>query len=752
MEDTTYKTTLETLPTNAVWNAADNEWELGQKNKEGKYIGEWKWWLAPTKHLCCHSFFDDNGNMLSYTRYHIDGTYSQKGTYQNGVQHGTFYYQDSENETTENCIPPQAPDNVFRMIYEYNNGEIVSAQFFNNNNEELDRDGNLINPTKTSSIPDDADWDEDRQVWKLGNYDDNNEKDGTWTYWDTDGDKCEEEQYENGNISEVVTFHPDGTAASIVKYDANAMTMYRSTIDSENDTHHEFPNGLTEGVFKLEYFYDTHGYMTNWKGLANDGTLIENHDLNLSLDNRVQQTHFNSLEEASKVWNEKGNSYYASINRWLGQFYEENSGVSENEPEPIDDRNDMEKTVLLAIEKLNKDSEPEKARALFAPSHDAINKHVWEHLGKPVQKILAIDSETTLAKIGNEIYYIHKNEISLQQNTIAFGASKDKKYIAVANKDNIIVTLGWNGDKVAIFNYPTNYGAQFQEKYAHLFTDTFTSVEKLGIQEIKVFNNGEKVLLIATEGVYVLESNTTLLLYPHHHKLDEIVVAFSSSISGNIGDYIFNLNLSYINADISIDDTFIVVGGKIPSPIHAGTCIFKHEDSNWTLVKYAEQKSMFSIQNQFHTNGKDMLHAACMYAAIGTNWSDTIKNTTFRMDMNSLNDGNIELDDFAGGYRQANGLVLSASPFGDGFILGGTDGYLWWCGDGTELKGYLHVGGSVTSIDTTANEKHLIVGTSQGQIIKYDIIGERGKGIITNMNIRDVKRYLFFKTFEPMVW
>ena len=118
-------------PDNAVWNAQDNQWELGQKNAAGIYIGEWMWWMAPTNHLLCHTFFDDNGNILNYTRYHIDGAYSEKGTYKNAVRHGTFYYQASNNETTEDPIPSQAPQGTFRMEYEFEMGDFVSDKYFN---------------------------------------------------------------------------------------------------------------------------------------------------------------------------------------------------------------------------------------------------------------------------------------------------------------------------------------------------------------------------------------------------------------------------------------------------------------------------------------------------------------------------------------------------------------------------------------------------------------------------------------------
>lgn len=69
----------ESVPAEAVWNASENEWELGEKNDQGNNIGEWKWWLAPNGHLVSHVIYEgDSGQNFTYTRFHPDGTYSQK--------------------------------------------------------------------------------------------------------------------------------------------------------------------------------------------------------------------------------------------------------------------------------------------------------------------------------------------------------------------------------------------------------------------------------------------------------------------------------------------------------------------------------------------------------------------------------------------------------------------------------------------------------------------------------------------------
>ena len=122
------------VPADARWDANENEWETGENNEDGNPIGEWKWWLAPNGHLVCHTFYKDDGSEdMSFTRFHQDGTFSQKGTYVDGVQHGEFISQKSVNETTENYNPRDG----FKAVTTFEEGYVVEEHYF-------DEDGNEI--------------------------------------------------------------------------------------------------------------------------------------------------------------------------------------------------------------------------------------------------------------------------------------------------------------------------------------------------------------------------------------------------------------------------------------------------------------------------------------------------------------------------------------------------------------------------------------------------------------------------------
>ena len=123
-----------TVPAEARWNEAENEWETGNYDENGNEVGEWKWWLAPNGHLCCHTFFKEDGSGdFTFTRYHQDGDFSQKGQYVNGVQHGEFISRKSMNETTEIYNPRDG----FKAVTTFDEGYVVEEHYFDENDNEI---------------------------------------------------------------------------------------------------------------------------------------------------------------------------------------------------------------------------------------------------------------------------------------------------------------------------------------------------------------------------------------------------------------------------------------------------------------------------------------------------------------------------------------------------------------------------------------------------------------------------------------
>ncbi|WP_108866300.1 SMI1/KNR4 family protein [Aquimarina aquimarini] len=126
------------VPKDAVWDEDDMEWGQGERNEEGDEIGEWKWWLAPTGHLCCHTFFDNEGNMESAKRYHPNGEIAMEMSYNSDGYEIRNYYRCTQE--TEEYFPDE--ECKLKGVWKASRKVGVSPlnyNFYNKSGELLDR-------------------------------------------------------------------------------------------------------------------------------------------------------------------------------------------------------------------------------------------------------------------------------------------------------------------------------------------------------------------------------------------------------------------------------------------------------------------------------------------------------------------------------------------------------------------------------------------------------------------------------------
>lgn len=126
-----------TVPAEARWNAAEGEWESGKTNAQGNPVGEWKWWLAPKGYLCCATIYEgEDGEVMSYTRYHEDGTPSRIGRYIGGQPFGETIWLRSDNPTIEQ-YPPAAGKNVFKTVSIVKGGYTIEEHYYDKQGNEI---------------------------------------------------------------------------------------------------------------------------------------------------------------------------------------------------------------------------------------------------------------------------------------------------------------------------------------------------------------------------------------------------------------------------------------------------------------------------------------------------------------------------------------------------------------------------------------------------------------------------------------
>ncbi len=119
------------VPAAAVFNAAENEWELGT-TKGGVSVGEWTWW-RPDGTLVCRSTYDDKGALHGVSRrHHPDGSLSMESRYVHGVRWGkTRHTRSLRGGSPEDAHMAPVPAHVFELSMVYNAGDVLLVSMLN---------------------------------------------------------------------------------------------------------------------------------------------------------------------------------------------------------------------------------------------------------------------------------------------------------------------------------------------------------------------------------------------------------------------------------------------------------------------------------------------------------------------------------------------------------------------------------------------------------------------------------------------
>ncbi len=732
----------------AEWNDANGEWEVGSYDDNGYKIGEWKWWREDGT-VCCITNFEEDSNekSFSFTRFHEDGTYSQKGAYVNGAQQGTLYYQGSENNTSERVMEG-VPNNIYKYEIDWENGKAVARRQWDKNGTELDTNGGLLNPIKPNNIPENAIWNRRNQEWEMTSYNKIGEPINSHKYWRANGSLFEEIKYVDGLKNEVRKYHPSGNLANEVLYQEGALLIESRTMIDEENSDIEFPKGnLPEGVIKKTYTFDPHGFMTGWKGYNQENELIIDEQLNLNMNGSLVQTTYDSIEAASEEWNQKGDSYFKDMNYFVDQFYIENHPRVDYEPQ--DERGHMEKYIIEQLEKLNQSNQTDKLRELFKPSIDPISDQFWMATGKRIENLVVFNNHL-YTTVNHEVYKIEENDIILEDGLIFIGASQDKEHIVKCTTSNIIVVNASSNETIFAFDYPKNYGQEVQEKFPNLTTGVFENPKNLHIKDVTFALDQSSVILTTLEGTFKISENGSSLIFPYFNAMDQYIT--------ERGEENFTIGMNYNYTTLSNDEKYIFFTAQVGNQDAMTQTKEVVNENGFTFKNKKFDATGYEICPSFFNKNNQLIHGRYQPAQGYGQGGD--KTFMLLSDLETIGDESQSLvtDDTPVIFSLA-GEIQSFSEVNDEIIAATNKKYIWkGLGNGNKLE-YCFLGGSmnngnVTSMELSPDQSKVYIGTDFGNIFCFSFLDkdERGKNLLTNMNIKDEKRYLFLHSFEPMVW
>ena len=170
-----------TVPADAQWIDAENEWEQGKLSKSGKKHGTYRYWRADGT-LCNECIFREGTPHGTFKRFHENGEVSQAGQFAEGKIHGTRTWFACEATTTERMHEGGISKEVWRTEMDYSAGRVTAVRHFNKKSERINPDGTPY-PVPPKGLPAQIEWRPDLDRWVEPSVDDDGNRHGTWRFW-----------------------------------------------------------------------------------------------------------------------------------------------------------------------------------------------------------------------------------------------------------------------------------------------------------------------------------------------------------------------------------------------------------------------------------------------------------------------------------------------------------------------------------------------------------------------------------------
>ena len=401
-------------------------------------------------------------------------------------------------------------------------------------------------------------------------------------------------------------------------------------------------------------------------------------------------------------WNIQGHSYAREINAQLA-FVEEHGLHNWKGNEPADNRNELAQEVLSLLKKANKEGTIDTFRASYPPAHAPFINIIQEQ-GQNIENLCYINEHTIAFIIGSayekrKAYVLtNRNIEKLSESIQAIGRSHQNNIYAIAKTNSITTHQNWGGRKIAEFKLPP--------------------VSPLPISQLIPFNDGLSVLLISSEGIYLLTANGHSMIHPVPDPDDQ---EWSSYIDME-------------HAALSYDNNFIAVGDQ--------TSAHRILNRNGNLITTIDPQSSYPHYALFSKDGQQVLLNSChLYNGI-----------TISVPMAALPVNNTGVDRHT--VIDKSCRVYAAVATAEHYIFGDAAGHIQAFDKEGKKCWHYFVGSTITSMTLSEDEKTLWVASCSGMIHKLKLNeGQRDNHTIGNGNHYEEFRVTFWKNEpQPLVW
>ncbi|USS52850.1 hypothetical protein [Pseudomonas kermanshahensis] len=435
-------------------------------------------------------------------------------------------------------------------------------------------------------------------------------------------------------------------------------------------------------------------------------------------------------QQPQQQWQQAVTRYAQAINRYVAQGSAQGwDNLEEPQPAATEHLLDAWQAALEAINRPGVDEQQRQAfRAAWPPAHLPLVPLLDAH-GQGISSVLVLDDGSLLARIGmpyekGQVVRIDQQGVTPVIGIEHFGRCPQRRYFALANAEGVRVTDGWGGPQVARLAWPSGLeGLPAGYPFEPLdLPPTPTSLVP--------FADGQRVLLVSAEGIYLLAAEGATRLLPRQSQILEELA------EGTDPDDIA-LGLAMEHGAVSPDGRLIVVGEQCS----------RHLVLNDQLEEVAQigpggEYPHFAL---FNRSGDQLIVNACHFYNGGTLGVRVADLAGLDTDYYSEDPRTPLLQD---------GARVYAGVAGDGeYIVGDAYGYLRAFGEeGTEHWQHF-LGSTISAMDISADGRTLVAASHAGFISVIALGSGRPEWQIGTGEHGEVRRWLFWKGWDKaLVW
>ncbi|WP_299215862.1 hypothetical protein [uncultured Aquimarina sp.] len=396
-------------------------------------------------------------------------------------------------------------------------------------------------------------------------------------------------------------------------------------------------------------------------------------------------------------WNNLGSKYAKEINEMV-EFGEKNGWENWKGTEPVDKRDHLADDIFNLLKKANETNTVKEFRNDYPPSHGPLIKFL-EKKSQSIEQLQFINEQKIVFLTGTSYQkrqaYILDNENSLKLDSSinAIGKSKKNNVFAIATENKIITTQGWEGDIISTFE--------------------LKEAKNLGITELIPFNDGLKILLVTSEGIYLITNESEKMIHP----------------VPDLEDKDWNSYIDMENATLSNDNRFIVVGDQCSE--------HRILDEEGSQIGGIGQQSEYPHYCLFSKNDNQLITNSCHF----------YNGITIGVSTDNLNGIDIPEYEESQLYKTIDeGMrVYCGVATSDVYILGDAHGYIRAIDHNGKCIWRHFLGSTISGITISDDEKTLWIGSYSGMLHKLQL----GKGFRDNHTIGNGNHY---EDFRLILW